>query len=133
MELLLNVLHQVEVNNSALQKFRPEVIDKTREAEQLLSAEGDFIKISELARKVALNECHLKQCFREIFKTTIFNYQREMKMDYAKKALLDTQFPVNEIAFLIGFQDSNNFSTSFKNVTGHTPMQWREMHGRKQK
>jgi AraC-like DNA-binding protein len=130
MELLLNVLHQVEVNQTAMQRFRPEVLDKTREAEQLLHVEGPFIKISDLARMVALNECHLKQCFKEIFESTIFDYQRTMKMEYAKEALLKSPFTVADIALHIGFPDSNNFSTSFKKVTGYTPTQWRQMHSR---
>ena len=46
-------------------------------------------------------------------------------MDIAKAMLADSNFPIAQIGYDIGFSDNHNFSSAFKKVTGQSPSQYR--------
>ncbi|MBD1578068.1 helix-turn-helix transcriptional regulator [Vibrio sp. S11_S32] len=47
-----------------------------------------------------------------------------LRISKAKK-LLSERRSITEIAFFVGFNDSNYFSTKFKSATGYTPRDYR--------
>jgi AraC-like DNA-binding protein len=55
--------------------------------------------------------------FREVLDDT----RRSLAEDYIRQNL-----PIYEIAYLIGFSDTANFSRAFKKWTGKSPMEFRE-------
>jgi hypothetical protein len=55
--------------------------------------------------------------YREVLDCT----RRELAEDYIRRDL-----PIYEIAYLIGFSDTANFSRAFKKWTGHSPIEFRE-------
>lgn len=79
----------------------------------------------QLARQVGINKTKLKYCFREIYKTTIFGYLFDYKMELASKMLLDTQNSVLEIAHECGYEYASHFTTAFKRKFGITPKEFR--------
>ena len=74
-----------------------------------------------IARKVGLNEFRLKYAFKYIFKTGIFEYLLQARMQEAKKLLTFTDKPLKEIASLTGYQRLTSFITAFKKYFGYTP------------
>lgn len=48
------------------------------------------------------------------------------RIDYAQRALLNSDFPVTEIMFEAGFLSKSSFNTEFRRMTGLTPSQFRE-------
>ncbi|KTD82616.1 AraC family transcriptional regulator [Legionella waltersii] len=53
----------------------------------------------------------------------------ELREQKAKKFLLNNKLSITEISFLLGFQDTSNFSKAFKRWTGLSPTDYREQHG----
>ena len=45
-------------------------------------------------------------------------YIRNQRIEYAKKMLTETDLPIMDIAFAVGFSDYNHFSRVFKKITG---------------
>jgi AraC-like DNA-binding protein len=77
--------------------------------------------IPAIARKVHLNEFRLKYVFKHIFKTGIFEYLLNARMQEAKRLLSHTDKPIKEIASLTGYQRLTSFITAFRKHFGYTP------------
>ena len=50
---------------------------------------------------------------------------QKMRIEKAKQLLLDTQWPINELALRLGFSDAHNFSNFFKKFVGVSPKKYR--------
>jgi AraC-like DNA-binding protein len=77
--------------------------------------------IKELARKVAMNECHLKKGFKAIVGKTIHEYQQEVRINKAKLLLQSQGCSVTDVANTLGYSSISHFSTAFKRITGMKP------------
>lgn len=84
------------------------------------------LTVLELARLVGTNQTKLKQGFKEIFGNTIFSYLQDLRMSHAQTHLLDTDLSVQEIASLVGYNNSPNFSVAFKRYYGCSPQDLRK-------
>ena len=54
------------------------------------------------------------------------SYILSRKMDKAKALLEETDIPINEIAFDLGFESSSNFFQAFKKIVEDTPENYRK-------
>lgn len=79
------------------------------------------LSLKGLSRMFGLNEFKLKKGFRELFRTTIFDYIHDLKMAHAHHLLMDEKMYVNEVASKIGYKNPNHFSTAFKRKFGINP------------
>ncbi|MBD2755629.1 helix-turn-helix transcriptional regulator [Spirosoma validum] len=84
--------------------------------------------LAQLSRFCALNEFKVKKGFKQLFDTTVFNYLRKLRMDYAGQLLRHHALSVDEVADRLGYEHSQHFSIAFKKFTGQTPSQ--HQHGR---
>lgn len=78
--------------------------------------------IKQLSRIISLNELKLKTGFKEKFGSTIHDYITKVRMNKAKKMLLDQQ-SVSEVSSQLGYKSVSHFITSFKKSYGVTPRQ----------
>lgn len=81
--------------------------------------------LSELARVVGLNEYKLKYGFKEMFRTTVFGYVAEKRLELARDYLSDPNKSVTDIADLLGYSSIQHFSYAFKKKFGHSPRDMR--------
>src|ERR1041385_6052436 len=65
--------------------------------------------IAELCRKVYLNEDKLKKGFKLLFGIPPYSYHIRLKMQEAQRLLRESDKPVFEIAWALGYQHSSNF------------------------
>ena len=61
--------------------------------------------------------------------TSPSRYLTDLRMQKAKKLLLDSQLSIKEIAARVGYPDPFHFSKSFKNAVGMSPAQFRDQRG----
>lgn len=73
-----------------------------------------------LARKFLMNEKKLKHDFKKIYGKTIYAYIVQLRMERARKLLLE-HYNVNELASLLGYQSVSHFIKVFKAHYGDTP------------
>jgi len=96
--------------------------DSIQGARNILAAEMcNPPSIYELAMRVGLNTTKLKQCFKNEFKTTIFGYVNQLRMDRAIMLFRETDMTVTEVAFEVGYSSTSAFSAAFKREVGCCP------------
>lgn len=74
----------------------------------------------ELARQVGLNDRKLKEGFRQVFKTTVFGYLTQQRLEKARQ-LLSQQYSVAAVANAVGYASPTAFSGAFRRQFGTTP------------
>lgn len=81
--------------------------------------------ISGLSKMVGMNEYKLKKGFKELFDSTIFGFIHKLRMQKARRLLLDTEKTAKEIAYETGYSSPQHFSKAFKKEFQITPHRMR--------
>lgn len=84
------------------------------------------LSLLELARQSGLNDFKLKKGFKEVYGNTVFGYLKVLRMQEARKLLLDKEHSINTIAHYCGYRFVQNFTRAFKEVYGSTPEKFRK-------
>ena len=83
------------------------------------------LSMAELAREVGMSRAHFYRMFQQYLKTSPSVFIKELKMKRAGNLLLNTNFPVSQIAGRLGYTSPFLFSTHFKEESGMSPRQFR--------
>lgn len=73
------------------------------------------------------HEYYLNRLFTKHTGTTIRQYIINVRIDHAKKMLLNTDLPLSAIAEKVGFNSNTYFSSYFRQVTGVSPGKFRKI------
>ena len=87
---------------------------------------AEKITLQDIADACHCSTSYISRLFTRNYGKPIQVYIRERRIEQAKHLLAQTDLPVNEIAFLTGFSDSNYFSNVFKEETGQRPGAYRK-------
>lgn len=68
----------------------------------------------------------LSKLFKESENVNYIDYVNNLRIEYAKKQLMETEKSIKEICMESGYGDPNYFSRIFKKWTGVTPTEYRE-------
>ena len=82
---------------------------------------GKSPTVADLARVCGLSERYFAKLFRTQTGMTASDYIKTIKITKAKQLLLETNLPLKQIAYQLGYSDSANFSSFFRTATGTTP------------
>jgi AraC-like DNA-binding protein len=82
-------------------------------------------KLSEIAAEAGVHPVHLAREFRKHYGTSVGEYVRRVRIEYACRELMDSNAAVTNIAFAAGFADQSHFSRTFKRLCGTTPGKYR--------
>jgi AraC-like DNA-binding protein len=82
--------------------------------------------LNELAQQVKLNECTLKQGFRQEFDTTVFGYLHNYRLEQAQQLLTMGNMKVSEVAQAVGFANRSYFAIAFKKRFGVNPKAYQQ-------
>jgi len=83
------------------------------------------ITLSRLAKCVDRHPAYLSQVFRRCYGSTIGDYMRRLRLDYALKKITHSTESIADIATAAGFYDQSHFTNAFKVHTGVTPAEFR--------
>jgi AraC-like DNA-binding protein len=72
------------------------------------------------------HEYYLNRLFLKHTGSTIRQYVLDVRIGHAKKALLNTDLPLNAIAEAVGFNSNSYFSSYFRQSVGLSPAQFRK-------
>jgi AraC family transcriptional activator of pyochelin receptor len=81
--------------------------------------------LASLSRYCGLNEFKVKKGFKQLFNSTVFDYLRSRRMEYAAQLLRDQSLLIEEIALRVGYEHSHHFAAAFKKYTGLLPSQFK--------
>ncbi len=86
---------------------------------------SEKISIDDLAKKACMSRAKFFAKFKEMYGETPAKFLVKLRLEKAKKLLLETSMHVGEIAFSCGFENNSHFSTAFKKETGLNPSAYR--------
>ncbi len=87
------------------------------------------LELNDLATSAGVHPVYLVQCFRKHYGCTPGEYQRRLRVEWAKEKLLQCELTLSEIALRSGFADQSHLTRIFKKQTGQTPMAYRRSAG----
>jgi AraC family transcriptional regulator len=82
-------------------------------------------KLSEIAAEAGVHPVHLAREFRKHYGTSVGEYLRRVRIEYACRELMGSNAAVTNIAAAAGFADQSHFSRTFKRFCGTTPGRYR--------
>lgn len=83
--------------------------------------------IADVAREMGMSERTLQRRITEQG-TSYRGLMDEARRELGRHLLSDGQSGIDEIAFLLGFQDTSSFYRAFRAWEGLTPAEWRDLH-----
>ncbi len=86
---------------------------------------ADSLTTGEIAQIVGVHPVYLVRAFRKHYRTTIGEYQRKLRTEFACRQISATDLSLADIAIAAGFYDQSHFYRIFKQVVGMTPTEYR--------
>jgi transcriptional regulator GlxA family with amidase domain len=83
------------------------------------------ITVDELASMFSLSRRNLERRFKRATSNTVVEYIQRVRIEAAKMSLESTRENVNEVMYKVGYTDTKAFRTTFKKITGISPIQYR--------
>ncbi|CAM3589191.1 MULTISPECIES: response regulator [Saccharibacillus] len=87
------------------------------------------LSLQDLADRFFLSREYISRRFKREFGENVFDYLANVRLERAKRLLLDSEMTVVRIADLVGYQDEKYFSRVFKKSTGFAPNEFRREAG----
>ncbi|MGB0369921.1 MAG: helix-turn-helix domain-containing protein [Opitutales bacterium] len=84
------------------------------------------LSLAEVAEHVALSAEHFSRKFHEATGVTFIQYLNEARVMHAKQQLVESDLPISDIAFDVGFSSLSQFNRVFKSTTGQSPSNFRK-------
>lgn len=100
--------------------------EEVRKAQEYIETNvEEKLTVDELAEKVAVGRRSLERRFRKATNNSVLEYIQRVKMEAAKRSFETSRKNINEVMFDVGYSDTKAFRTTFKKVTGLTPLEYR--------
>ena len=108
---------------------RDELYRRLHRGRDFLSAcYASRISVANAARAAKLSPAHFHRQFKALFRQTPMQFLQQRRLAAARSLLLDTEEPVTNICFMIGFESLGSFSALFRRRFGCSPNQYRRLH-----
>jgi AraC family transcriptional regulator len=122
--LMLEMLAAVSRKQIDVPKPRPP--RWLQQAKDMLHARFlDDLSLSAVAQAAGVHSVHLSREFRRHYHSTVGEYIRKLRIEYACKEMSNPDVSLAEIASAAGFADQSHFARTFKRVVGMTPAAFR--------
>lgn len=110
---------------------------KEHEDEQIKKAQEfietnyqDKITVQQLASMLAVSRRNLERRFKKATANTVVEYIQRVKIEAAKMSLETSRENISEVMYKVGYTDTKAFRTTFKKITGLSPLQYRNKYNR---
>ena len=89
------------------------------------------IQVSDVTRVLKVSRNALNDKFLRVLRRSVYNEIKRVRIDLISQMLLETDLPVSDIAFKLGYSNANHIARYFKQKTGISPLEYRKLHGHK--
>ncbi|MFA6439375.1 MAG: helix-turn-helix domain-containing protein [Bacteriovoracaceae bacterium] len=86
---------------------------------------NEKITVDQLSSMLAIGRRNLERRFKKATSNTVVEYIQRVKIEAAKMSLESSRENVNEVMYKVGYSDTKAFRTTFKKITGLSPVQYR--------
>lgn len=122
--------YQADVMEKTLSIEMTEQKESLERVQQVISFMSEHISekitLQDLTKRFGTNRNRLNEMFMETMNQTAIQYLIQMRMKLSALLLQNTEVPVEEVAYRVGFQDPAYFSKTFKASYDCTPSQYRK-------
>jgi len=84
------------------------------------------LDVAAVARVAHVSPAHFSRQFRSTFGETPHRYLQRRRVERAMEMLRETDRPVTEICFAVGFNSLGTFSRTFGAIVGESPSAYRQ-------
>lgn len=91
---------------------------------------SEKITVDQLASMLAIGRRNLERRFKKATSNTVVEYIQRVKIEAAKMSLESSRENVNEVMYKVGYTDTKAFRTTFKKITGLSPIHYRNKYNR---
>ncbi len=99
------------------------IIDKAKA--YIATCLSEKITLKMISEHVYLSETYFSFLFKKVTGVTYIDYIQKLRMQEAKRLLVNTNYKVYKIAEMIGYSDYKYFSVQFKKYVALTPKEYR--------
>lgn len=109
--------------------LRQQTVESIEEAGIIIKDEMDQLgSIISLAKRVGLNQNTLQEGFKQLYKKSVNQYIKEIRMEKAKELLESSNLNITEVTYQVGINSRSYFSKLFKEQFGISPKQYLQKH-----
>ncbi|HKH63616.1 MAG TPA: helix-turn-helix domain-containing protein [Flavitalea sp.] len=102
-----------------------------RQAQEYIESNiAEKISVEELALKYAIGRRHFERRFKKATNNSPAEYIQRVRIEAAKKQFENTRKNVNEVMYDVGYTDTKAFRTTFKKITGVSPVEYRNKYNK---
>ena len=83
------------------------------------------LDLERLAQQACYSPYHFLRAYRQVYGVTPHQDLTRVRLEAARRLLEETDQPITDICFAVGFQSPGSFSTLFKRHMGGSPARWR--------
>ncbi|MCE0555716.1 MULTISPECIES: AraC family transcriptional regulator [unclassified Motilimonas] len=84
--------------------------------------------VEEMARLAHFSSPHFHRLCKQYYQSSPLQQVIKLRMNQAKRLLSGTDWPIQDIAELVGYSELTNFSTRFRKLHGLSPTGFRKQH-----
>jgi len=89
---------------------------------------SENVDVGDLADHCNLSVTHFRRVFRAAIGRSPLQYLAHLRVRMAAAVLSDSDKPISQIAYEVGFESINTFNRQFRSVFAAAPRQWRMQH-----
>jgi len=121
-EYLFLTMYEAIHRNDATNRMGSIEIDRVNAAKELIAKDiYNHYTNTQISRMVGLNEYKLKLLFRRYTGMGMFEFLMRLRLEKARRLLIETDMPMKEICSLAGYKRISSFITGFKKHFRETP------------
>lgn len=85
------------------------------------------LQVADIVKEVPMSRRSLEKRFLEVTGMPVYKYISNLRIEKMAEKLISTDQTIFEIALDMGLQDSKNIARQFRQVMGHTPVDYRKL------
>ncbi|HEY4875977.1 MAG TPA: helix-turn-helix domain-containing protein [Puia sp.] len=132
MAVYCSKIFEIELNRYSQAPFTIFNGTKMHEDKEVRSAQefieknySEKINVDDLANRFAVSRRNFERRFKKATQYSPAEYIQYLKIEAARKQLESSRFHVNEVMYFVGYSDNKAFRTTFKKITGLSPLEYK--------
>ncbi|MBL7842786.1 MAG: helix-turn-helix domain-containing protein [Cyclobacteriaceae bacterium] len=86
--------------------------------------------VEQLAEKFGMSRRTFERRFKQATHNSVLEYIHRIKIEAAKRSFESSRKNINEVMYDVGYTDTKAFRTTFKKITGLTPIEYRNKYNK---
>lgn len=113
-------------NRILIQQQTTEPFQITRARQFIEEHYHEKVSLAAISRQAGMCTFYFSKKFKQVTGLNFTDYVSRVRVEQAKKLLLNHNYRVSEVGYEVGFQSLTHFNRKFKKIAGYTPKDFRK-------